>query len=158
MATIRPKSVAAALRAGTGSPSHEDGVLDHDNESCVSYVTDIEGNWEYFCAFIRLSPALEFVEGPDVYDAHGAADIELTPGWHFIHGGDSCDKGGAVGGSIRVVRTLVRLKRKYPERVHLLIGNRDANKVPRAKLSTAAALRRTARGSRVLSPRPHRCE
>ena len=128
MSTQR-KSVRAALRASRGSPDVEDGVRVHDNECCVSYVTDIEGNWEYFCAFVGLTPALEFVDGPDVYDADGAADITLTPGWHFVFGGDSCDKGGAVGGSIRVVRSLVRLKRKYPDRVHLLIGNRDANKV-----------------------------
>ena len=43
--------------------------------------------------------------------------------------GDSCDKGPSVGGSVRVVKTLLALKNKYPERVHLLIGNRDANKM-----------------------------
>tara|TARA_B100000795_G_scaffold180675_1_gene136847 strand:- start:288 stop:506 length:219 start_codon:yes stop_codon:yes gene_type:complete len=34
-----------------------------------------------------------------------------------------------VGGSIRVVNTLVKLKRKYPNRVVLLLGNRDLNKL-----------------------------
>ena len=52
----------------------------------------------------------------------GAADLVLADGWRLIHGGDTCDKGGVIGGSIRVVRTLCRLKRKYPNRVVLLLG------------------------------------
>jgi len=34
-----------------------------------------------------------------------------------------------VGGTVRVVRTLVALKRKYPDRVTLILGNRDLNKM-----------------------------
>eukprot|EP00966_Prymnesium_polylepis_P334389 7389761-Prymnesium_polylepis.3 len=64
-----------------------------------------------------------------VLDDEGAADVALVDGWRLIHGGDTCDKGGVMGGSIRVVRTLCRLKRKYPNRVVLLLGNRDLNKL-----------------------------
>jgi hypothetical protein len=39
------------------------------------------------------------------------------------------DKGNAVGGSIRVVNSLLALKRRYPDRVTLLLGNRDLNKM-----------------------------
>jgi hypothetical protein len=46
-----------------------------------------------------------------------------------VHGGDAPDKGNEVGGSIRVIRTLLRLKGKYPDRVELLLGNRDVNKI-----------------------------
>ena len=55
--------------------------------------------------------------------------LELLTGWTFVHGGDAPDKGNAVGGSVRVVRTLLRLKAKYPDRVILLLGNRDINKI-----------------------------
>ena len=55
--------------------------------------------------------ALSFRGGEPVFNHEGAADVVLADGWMFIHGGDSCDKGGPVGGSIRVVRTLCRLKR-----------------------------------------------
>lgn len=44
-------------------------------------------------------------------------------------GGDVCDKGGETGGSVRVTTSLVRLKCKYPDRVFLLLGNRDLNKM-----------------------------
>ena len=91
----------------------------------VAFVTDVEGNWEYFNAFVALSECLEIVATrPD-----GSLDLRLAEGWHFIHGGDCVDKGGAIGGSVRVVRTLVALKRKYPDRVTLILGNRDVNKM-----------------------------
>ena len=91
----------------------------------VAFMTDVEGNWEYFVKCLELSPALQLLAISD----DGAADIELRPGWHFVFGGDSVDKGGAVGGSIRVVKSLVRLKKRYPQRVHLVLGNRDLNKM-----------------------------
>lgn len=65
--------------------------------------------------------------GPPLKD--GSLDVCLAPGWQLVYGGDTVDKGGAVGGSVRVVRTLVRLKERYGSRVTLLIGNRDANKM-----------------------------
>lgn len=34
-----------------------------------------------------------------------------------------------VGGSVRVARSLVLLKKRYPARVTLLLGNRDLNKM-----------------------------
>ncbi|EOD39359.1 hypothetical protein EMIHUDRAFT_454432 [Emiliania huxleyi CCMP1516] len=93
----------------------------------ISYVTDIEGNWEFFVRFIDLSEALSLIALP----AHGspAAQVDLQDGWQLVVGGDCCDKGGAVGGSIRVVSTLVELKRRYPTRVTLILGNRDVNKM-----------------------------
>jgi len=105
--------------------SHDDGSL----APKVTFVTDIEGNWEYFERFVQRCEALSFPSGAPVLDDEGAADLVLADGWRFIHGGDTCDKGGVVGGSIRVVRTLCRLKRKYPNRVVLLLGNRDLNKM-----------------------------
>jgi len=44
----------------------------------------------------------------------------------FIYGGDSQDKGT---GDIRFVTMLLNLKEKYGERVILIIGNRDVNKL-----------------------------
>lgn len=92
----------------------------------VAYVTDIEGNFEYLTKYIELSAGLT-LQAVDATD--GSLVVELHEGWRFIFGGDSVDKGGAVGGSIRVVRTLLRLKRAYPERVSLILGNRDLNKM-----------------------------
>ena len=92
----------------------------------VCYCTDIEGNWEYFMSFVKISRALTLI-GFD--DATGSADIELKDGWDFVCGGDMVDKGVGTGGSIRVTRTMLRLKNKYPDRVTLILGNRDVNKI-----------------------------
>ena len=82
-----------------------------------SYVSDVEGNFHYWESFIRLSEAL--IRGID-------GQLVLKDGYGFIFGGDSVDKGS---GDIRVVRDLLQLKRTYPSRVFLLIGNRDLNKL-----------------------------
>ncbi len=52
--------------------------------------------------------------------------LVLRPNTHFVYGGDTVDKGP---GDIRLVRALVSLKKRYPDRVHLLVGNRDLNKL-----------------------------
>ena len=104
----------------------------------VAYHTDIEGNWEYFQRLIGISPAL--VHEGTAED--GSAILALADGWHYIHGGDCVDKGGKVGGSVRTVRTLNRLKRRYPDRVTLLLGNRDLNKMSMASELTPSQLTR----------------
>ena len=100
--------------------------LNLDPKLLVSFTTDTEGNWEYFRRFVERAEGLEWKGmGPSGY----AADIELKDGWRFIFGGDAVDKGNVVGGSIRVVNSLLALKRRYPDRVTLLLGNRDLNKM-----------------------------
>jgi len=104
----------------TGSPPSSPGVV---------YLTDVEGNWEYFERFIRRSRALSFVGDSPCFAPDGTTEVILHDGWRFTFGGDSPDKGGTVGGTVRVVRTLVALKKRYPERVTLILGNRDLNKM-----------------------------
>lgn len=108
-------------RKGSGSQSDSD-----DAKLNVAFVTDVEGNFEYLARFVARSVALT-LERIDAED--GSMHLALADGWMLLFGGDACDKGGAVGGTLRVVRTLVRLKRRYPERVTLLLGNRDINKI-----------------------------
>jgi len=91
----------------------------------VSYLTDVEGNWEYFISSVKYAKGLRYVGLRD----DGSAEIELEEGWCFVFGGDAVDKGGEVGGSIRVVKSLVDLKKRYPDRVTLVLGNRDVNKM-----------------------------
>ena len=96
----------------------------------VCFCTDVEGNWEYFCRFVELSDALSFVH-MKFDEAGAAAELLLKDGWMFVFGGDAVDKGpdNGPGGSIRFVRTLVALKEKYGDRVVLILGNRDINKM-----------------------------
>jgi hypothetical protein len=56
----------------------------------------------------------------------GFRRLVLRPDSHFVYGGDTVDKGP---GDIRLVRALVSLKRRHPDRVDLLVGNRDLNKL-----------------------------
>ena len=84
----------------------------------VGYVTDVEGNLEYFDRWVARSGVLQ-------YDAAG--ELELTaPNAYFVFGGDGVDRGG---GSSRLLKRLVDVKRRSPDRVFLLVGNRDLNKL-----------------------------
>lgn len=103
-----------------------DTHLNLDPALRVAYVTDVEGNWEFFLAYISRCKGLRLV-GMD--EGGSCARVDLADGWRLIFGGDACDKGGAVGGSIRVLKSLLLLKRRYPSRVTLLLGNRDLNKM-----------------------------
>ncbi|CAE7785531.1 ERF1 [Symbiodinium sp. CCMP2592] len=89
-------------------------------------MTDVEGHWSYFCNFVELSEGLTFAEDGDQRDARRPPELILKDGWHFVFGGDTCDKGP---GSLRCLETLVSAKKRYPDRVHLLLGNRDINKM-----------------------------
>ena len=61
------------------------------------FLTDVEGNWEYFDRYVRMSRVV-----------HWCGDkLELKDGAEFVFGGDSVDKGA---GDIRVVRHLIDLK------------------------------------------------
>ncbi|RHY25970.1 hypothetical protein DYB32_007978 [Aphanomyces invadans] len=89
----------------------------------ILYVTDVEGNWDYFLRFVRTvatSPhsagALSLVDGR----------LVLQPGYIFVFGGDVGDKGN---GTLRLVHLLVDAKQRYPDRVVLIAGNRDVNKM-----------------------------
>jgi len=82
----------------------------------IGYVTDIEGNKEFFDEYVRISRVLE----------RRAGAIHLRDGCEFVFGGDVCDKGD---GDLYVIRELVSLKERYPDRVHLILGNRDVNKI-----------------------------
>eukprot|EP00931_Biecheleriopsis_adriatica_P004120 TRINITY_DN105834_c0_g1_i1.p1 TRINITY_DN105834_c0_g1~~TRINITY_DN105834_c0_g1_i1.p1 ORF type:complete len:876 (-),score=170.27 TRINITY_DN105834_c0_g1_i1:123-2606(-) len=94
----------------------------------ITYVSDVEGHWPYFCSYVERSEGLRFARGGDPLLARTPEDLELVleDDWFFVFGGDCCDKGP---GTLRFVQALVMLKKKYPERVTLIMGNRDVNKM-----------------------------
>jgi hypothetical protein len=81
-----------------------------------AYLTDIEGQWSKLEGFARENPCVR-LDG----DALRVAD-----GGVFVFGGDAIDRGPA---SRRIVRALADAKRRQPDAVVLLAGNRDLNKL-----------------------------
>ena len=87
--------------------------------SRIAYMTDVEGSWQFWNRYIGMSRVLSRDSGPS-----GA--LRLEDGAYFVYGGDVTDRGP---GDIRVQRELIELQRRYPSRVHLILGNRDLNKL-----------------------------
>eukprot|EP01052_Picozoa_sp_SAG31_P007327 SAG31_NODE_349_length_17243_cov_7.408248_2_plen_243_part_00 len=88
----------------------------------VIFLTDVEGNWDYFCRFVHRSEGMSFI-GDGTFAPH---DVALLDGYSLVFGGDAGDKGP---GTLRFVRAMLSLKERYPDRVVLLLGNRDINKM-----------------------------
>ncbi|KNC56045.1 uncharacterized protein AMSG_02057 [Thecamonas trahens ATCC 50062] len=108
-----------------------------DSGRPIGYVTDVEGNAEYFCRYVEESTVVCFATAaPDHPARLGSAagplpNLVFTPeaeadGAVFVYGGDVCDKGN---GDLRVIACLLAFKEAFPERVFLLVGNRDVNKL-----------------------------
>lgn len=87
--------------------------------SVTSFLTDVEGNLDYFDRFVEISEVLS-------WSKDDPREPELAEGAALVFGGDALDKGI---GDIRFTNTLLKLARKYPGRVDFLLGNRDVNKL-----------------------------
>lgn len=83
----------------------------------ISYFTDVEGDGDYLERFVGLSRVLD--RGED-------GELELAPSAHLVFGGDVVDRGGE---DLKVLDVVLGLKERYPDNVHLVMGNRDANKM-----------------------------
>ncbi|CAJ1362624.1 unnamed protein product, partial [Effrenium voratum] len=94
------------------------------SDTILEYITDIEGNWEYFLRFVHKSKAL-FWDGEE-RGVMGPGILKLRSNGMLVFGGDAPDKGP---GDIRIVKMLLELKRRYPLQVHIILGNRDLMKL-----------------------------
>jgi hypothetical protein len=83
----------------------------------VVHISDVEGSWARLSSFVERTPGLRL-----------AADdrIDVDADVVFVMGGDAVDRGPW---SRRVLRALLRAKERQPDRVVLLAGNRDLNKL-----------------------------
>jgi hypothetical protein len=82
----------------------------------IAYVTDIEGQWDKLESFVDENPHVSLVGG----------ELRLADDVTFVFGGDAIDRGPA---SRRIVEVLLAARRAYGDRVVLLAGNRDINKL-----------------------------
>jgi len=80
------------------------------------YTSDLEGRWD------KLEHALDGCPWARL----DGDELRVEPGAVFLFGGDTVDRGP---GSLRLVSTLVRAQAAMPDRVVLLAGNRDINKL-----------------------------
>jgi len=92
---------------------------DKNNFFEITYVTDVEGNLDYWHTYVKRSKVVYF-------DSNGELEFFKPEHQYFVFGGDTCDKGI---GDIRFCKLLVNFKKKYPKNVFLILGNRDINKM-----------------------------
>lgn len=87
----------------------------------IAYITDVEGRWDKIASFAKENPLVSIDE---------AGRIRVRDGAVLVFGGDAIDRGPD---GLRVVRALLEAKLAQPERVVLLAGNRDINKLRLAR-------------------------
>ena len=90
------------------------------NITICAYLTDVEGNLDYFHKYVGISKVITWVDS-NKNRLKFKQDNSM-----FVFGGDTQDRGI---GDIRFVNILLKFKDEYPERVEFIIGNRDANKI-----------------------------
>jgi hypothetical protein len=83
----------------------------------IAFITDVEGQWDKLASFATDNPLVRLEAGDR---------LELAEGAVLVFGGDAIDRGPD---DRRVLRALVDAKRRAPDRVTLLAGNRDLNKL-----------------------------
>jgi hypothetical protein len=119
------------LFATTNTNSFEN-FLKKRQDVVVTYLTDVEGDKAYLDRYVETSKVLKFVES----SSSSEDDTSLLPydkcieftqdNAMLVYGGDVWDKGGF---DLYVIRQLLDLKRRHPDRVVLILGNRDINKL-----------------------------
>ena len=109
---------------------------DAQQQSTIGFLTDVEGNLDYFNRFVALSKVLYFADNvrmtartitcsdsPSCTHTQGKGPLLLRDHAQLVFGGDCFDKGP---GDLRVGALLIDLKRRYPDRVSLIMGMRVA--------------------------------
>lgn len=100
----------------------------------ITFLTDVEGDREYLERYVRRSKVLMFCDAAPSLERDGSS--LFFPYDHaidfrsdddvLVFGGDVWDQAGA---DLYVIRQLLHLRRRHPDRVHFVMGNRDINKM-----------------------------
>jgi hypothetical protein len=83
----------------------------------IAYLSDVEGQWSKLETFAQDNALVSL-------DAEGR--LVVAAGALFVFGGDAIDRGPE---GRRIVEALLEVKRRQPDQVILLAGNRDINKM-----------------------------
>jgi len=110
-------SAAAATALAGGSHRRTYATLEPARRPTIGYVTDVEGDRYFFARWVAMSRVVQ---------RDAAGQLELREGCELVYGGDVVDRGD---GDAFVLGELLALLRRYPSRVHFVLGNRDVNKM-----------------------------
>lgn len=90
----------------------------------IEYCADIEGNVRFWNSFLAASQTISRDDERGLFVREDCV---------FVFGGDAIDRGGSADskgqGDLKILEDLVSLKKRCPDQVDLIIGNRDANKI-----------------------------
>lgn len=111
----------------------------------ISFLTDVEGDRDYLNRFVEQSRVLcwRSLTAKEAADPPAERSMENRQTVHFpyseyidfinpesldclVYGGDVWDQGGF---DLYVIRQLLHFYQRYPDRVYLIMGNRDMNKM-----------------------------
>eukprot|EP00977_Amphora_coffeiformis_P000801 scaffold175_cov177-Amphora_coffeaeformis.AAC.3 len=135
LAQNRHFACAAILRGGDDQVPRDANDVDASttniadkNHRLITYITDIEGDREYLARYVKQSRILCFriVQPTTALPYDHCVDFARSTDDMLVFGGDIWDQGGF---DLYVIRQLLDLKQRYPNRVHLVLGNRDINKM-----------------------------
>lgn len=107
--------------------------------SLIGFLTDVEGDLPFLLRYAQMSQVIMAINMNDHWKLQfRPCDIGINS--FFVFGGDVFDNGP---GDIQVARLLLDFKMRYPDRVHLLLGNRDINKMRLSSELAQCDLRRS---------------
>lgn len=120
---VKNKQLSDKLKIQADKTLNKQGGGNSNNKKNITicaYLTDVEGNLDYFHKYVRLSKVIAWVDSKK-NRLKFKQDNSM-----FVFGGDAQDRGI---GDIRFINLLLDFKKEYPDRVEFIIGNRDANKI-----------------------------
>lgn len=92
----------------------------------IGFLSDVEARWSKLVDFCEGNPWVSLRGRPSGDAGDGPPRIDVQPGAMFVYGGDTIDRGPH---SRRLLEALVEARLRQPDRVVLLAGNRDINKL-----------------------------
>jgi len=139
----RQKSNRVACSSSTRLYGYQDFIQENQHDNIlVSYFTDIEGDKFYLDRYVDNSKILTWIDEkrtdprPPLSMYSSSTECSSFPydrkidfldsNSILVFGGDLWDKGGF---DLYVTRQLLNLKKRYPDRVVWVLGNRDINKL-----------------------------
>lgn len=113
-------------------PASIQDFVKQGTETTVTYLTDVEGDKAYLDRYVKTSRVLTWRNASSL-SSLPQQDFPYDQCIEFVHdravlvfGGDIWDKGGR---DLYTIRQMIDLKRRYPDRVVFILGNRDVNKL-----------------------------